>query len=530
MKKLNAVLIALSVSFLIFVVVRAVLGTPSQAEAEIARINAELRDSIRQETAFAANASDTISAADTHHRRLVDSAKRRKTLYAELIRKHPEKALELAFEDEHRAQLHPEIQEHIEKPVTIEGTLEIFEVTDHEGDDDGLLHTVRDGDGIRLLVYPVEKPGQHLHSKRVRVEGMGIDHLIVVMAMEPIDDADALEPEEPQLGTKRAAVILVQFEGVSYSPYRLSAEEVRSLVFTGERSVSAFMDEASGGKLGMKGDVLGPYKVRLDEHERNCHDAILASERVNRIARANGVDLEEYTNVIYLMPDATHCKHGWGTIGEVEGLGETWLVGSAAREGWMIAHELGHNLGLSHANAYACPGNEMPERYDDSCGKIAYGDPYDIMGRSQGFRLFNNIFRIRLGWLEPSQVSEATGSGIWTLDATNPRAIGVQAIRVPRVVEGAGDDYYYLEYRQPSGLFDTFAPGATVTQGITIRLGNDGKGISNIIDANGYEQRDLVVRAGEVFSDTPAGIVIAPIALTPEKATIGISAPVPQDR
>ena len=55
----------------------------------------------------------------------------------------------------------------------------------------------------------------------------------------------------------------------------------------------------------------------------------------------------------------------------------------------VLAHELGHNLGLAHAGGLSCTNAATPAPMGDSCSADAgceYADPFDAMGERRGTR------------------------------------------------------------------------------------------------------------------------------------------------
>ena len=66
-------------------------------------------------------------------------------------------------------------------------------------------------------------------------------------------------------------------------------------------------------------------------------------------ASASGFAVGAYDHVLYFMPNSPACD--FGGLGELPGR-RTWSNGYL--DTWVIAHELGHNLGAHHANSARC--------------------------------------------------------------------------------------------------------------------------------------------------------------------------------
>jgi hypothetical protein len=108
-----------------------------------------------------------------------------------------------------------------------------------------------------------------------------------------------------------------------------------------------------------------------------------------------------------------------------------------------------------------------------NCVSQEYGDPFDVMGTNH--RQMNAFFKAQLGYLEPANIHEWTGDGVFTLTPLQAASTGFQLIRIPRIQDGANEQvaFYYIDYRRPLAPFDTFAAGDAVVNGVSIRVGPD---------------------------------------------------------
>ena len=93
-------------------------------------------------------------------------------------------------------------------------------------------------------------------------------------------------------------------------------------------------------------------------------------------AVADGFSATGYQHIIYVFPYQSSCG-GWAGLGELPG-NESWMNGYIAP--WVVAHELGHNMGLHHANSFTCIDAGAPVAISANCTSDEYGDPYDVMG------------------------------------------------------------------------------------------------------------------------------------------------------
>jgi hypothetical protein len=189
---------------------------------------------------------------------------------------------------------------------------------------------------------------------------------------------------------------------------------------------------------------------------RQFHDEVAASG-----AAAAGLDLSAYSVVIFKY---SNIQCGIGGQADAVG-GKSILLGTLKA----TIHELGHHLGLHHAQMLACEGpGGVPVPLSAHCQPpVEYGDLYDTMGfdpepgagGSQG--LFNALELNTRGWLH-GQVVDMSAPGpaqTVTLRPLSSEAGTGTAPRAVRLVDGSTT--LWIEYRQPTGL-DAFNTNAVV--------------------------------------------------------------------
>lgn len=133
---------------------------------------------------------------------------------------------------------------------------------------------------------------------------------------------------------------------------------------------------------------------------------------------------------------------------------------------YVLSHEFGHNLGLSHSNELDCTGGQIDTlRFDEkgvpsskNCSVTSYYDAYDVMGgrydykgisKSQPIPASNVTDRIRLGVIEDADIVKLSNAGGKIQPATlrhsaAPVENGLTAIEI---TDPASQEKYYLEYR-----------------------------------------------------------------------------------
>ena len=158
----------------------------------------------------------------------------------------------------------------------------------------------------------------------------------------------------------------------------------------------------------------------------------------------------------------------------------------------VIAHELGHTLGLGHAHQLNC-GAEAALVLR-ACRVVVTGDFYAVMGKWNMGHLMA-MHKAQLGWITPV----THGGGVAEYDLTPISAKGGELYAV-KVVRGART--FWIERREPIGL-DAKIPSA----GIVIRVvdGSIGCGESCILNmsANGDDfLSGAALQVGKKWSDS----------------------------
>ncbi|HSC72673.1 MAG TPA: hypothetical protein VLB89_00815 [Gaiellaceae bacterium] len=275
------------------------------------------------------------------------------------------------------------------------------------------------------------------------------------------------------IGQQRILVALV-----TWGPEPLARADVQHIVFD---EVDAFYRSNSYGKASLTGAVT-PWLHAFDVPVA-CN---LAQVRVGGMAAlaAAGYDPSKYDRVVFVHPEQ-NCP--WSGVTQAA---TVYLNGAVTT--YLVAHELGHSFGLSHANLTDCKRH--------GCGALEYGDPYDTMGVGTGD--FNAKAKYDLGWL--TNVTRPAKNGTYVLAPIE------RTSRLPQAfVVTTANDQYWIEYRgQPAVTNDgqhTAGAGVVIRVSPSPDLKDFGSsGIPNLLLSNPDARHRPELEHGESFVDAGA--------------------------
>ncbi len=438
--------------------------------------------------------------------------------------------------------LSPRLQSELEDEITVEGEIEHLIFDNFAKQTAKKYLSLKSADGVSSYTLK-SLPGGALFTDGARVRVKGFRFNDTLLLGDKDSDQQILSAKGGPIGEiMRVAVVLINFEDDKSQPF--TVEAARQAVFEGIPSVNSYFRDVSHGRLrlegltnGERGDVFG--WLTIPQRQADCSSTPTTNALWERSAQAVlnrlKINLDLYDKIIFIFPKTTNddCKNfgGWATIG-----GKTAFVNGTMNV-QTIAHELGHTLGLHHANALTCyPVDQsvidplLSSFRRDVC-LLEYGDGLGIMGRPGNTYHLNNFQKLQLGWLGEAEVLTVTDSGTYTLRPLNASGqSGKKAIKVLWSIRGTNrvpDRYYYLEYRQPYGFYDFFGPSSSVVTGVTIRLAPaaDRAEDSWLIDSSPGTQSpgDASLGVGKIFKDDSTGIQIKVVALQPDAATVTIT-------
>lgn len=323
---------------------------------------------------------------------------------------------------------------------------------------------------------------------------------------------------------KKVAMIMLNFLNDQSQPY--TVEEMRARVFSGPQSARAYFQEVAFGKVNLtgkissSGDVFNWVTVPYNGIGTGC--PIHAwSDAAKQVLTTQGYDMTGYDHYMYVFPFVSDC----GFIAVSYQNDRTWYNGNIPLSyihNYFI-HELGHNMGASHASSMSCTNAQgQPVQISNTCTGNEYGDPFDVMASGNTFHM-SSFRKGHLRWMEPANTFEVTTSGTYTIDQQETSTAGIKALKVFRTNTTYQAPYYYLEYRQGFG-FDANHPASNT---VIVRLGHPYESAFKtwILDVNPQtpEFYDAPLSTGNIFTDPDFGVSFEVLGTTATNAQVRVS-------
>lgn len=439
------------------------------------------------------------------------AAAERRQLLLSMIESDPGQVLRVALSPELRASVPAAVRDLVEQHVQLEGTLEVLQ-EDH-AHSARLLHVLH-ADGARFALTFASKPPGLLTGDRVRVRGVRLDDTLALesgaTSLETISAATALPNT---FGEQRTLVMLVNFQDAPVEPY--SPAYASDVVFG---ATSDYNLEASYQQTWLAGDVLGWFTIAMNSTV--CDTATLAS-LAKQAATGAGADLSLYTRYVYAFPQNACSWWGLGTVGGNPS--QAWINSNLTYR--VVAHELGHNLGLHHAHSLDCGASPI----EAPCTSGEYGDKLDMMGAAYGH--VNAFMKERLGWLAygaspPITTVETDGLyGLEPVESIGGTAKALKILKSTDATTGART-WYYVEFRQAVGFDSFLGTYGNVLNGVLIHTGSESGGnTSYLLDMTPETEswNDPALEVGKSFTDATAGVTMTTASASSAGASVAVS-------
>ena len=236
-------------------------------------------------------------------------------------------------------------------------------------------------------------------------------------------------------------------------------------------------------------------------------------------------------HLLVYAPSGTGCPTGLATVGTTADTGGNVIVGGAATA--LVAHELGHNLGLGHSQALRCPGATdgvgTRDGFGSGCRVLPYGDWYDVMGISwENLGTLSTAHAYRLGLLPTSAVVTTRGPARVTLRPVSTR-VGIRSLRI----QDPSGTTYVVEYRPARGAdawLGTADDWRGLQPGVLIRRTDPTDTAATLLldptlstGSAADQDVDVAVPTGRTVTTASGRISIVVESVTPDAVTVAVS-------
>lgn len=316
-------------------------------------------------------------------------------------------------------------------------------------------------------------------------------------------------------GKQRSLVLVANFPGASSPAPTPSVSDIDA-AFT---QVDRFYREYSGGRVSFPTPAYGG-SVQVPGVGGDCAAGFAAlKKQVLAAAHVSRHTLRRFDHLVIWVGCASPTDLGKGGLGQRDVMLYNTLNPN------VLAHELGHNFGLLHANLAECRSGATEVSFARRCRSVEYSDQWDIMGGGgTGGNELSAYSRSMLGWLTHRQRKNVRRSADVTVFAP-----GTGSHTQAAVVQGRGKKQYWIEYRPQSGL-DAAAP----TGGVQIRIPR-GNGVDLVDTTPGTapaddgvdgmfspDADDAVLQPGSSVT-TPEGIRITTVSANGTSAVVKVT-------
>ncbi|MFM8471627.1 MAG: immunoglobulin domain-containing protein [Limisphaerales bacterium] len=333
------------------------------------------------------------------------------------------------------------------------------------------------------------------------------------------------------LGLKRILIIRVDFSDDPGGPFDTQSSQTITVATINSvmATVNQFYLDNSQNQTSIQTTVL-PAVLRLPQ-SKAAYNALdpMNDLRQDSLALARTYDQQNGTTGQY-NPD----NYDWDTtvfsnigVGAFSGFAGLAFVGAKGMvvqgefDLRVLAHELGHNYGLRHANRWdVTAANPI----DPAGTQLDYGDDYDMMGgnpTNQSIH-FNEWFKAYLGWLSAANWRTAPTGGVYRLFRHDHiTAAGIRGITVGQT----NDRAYWLGFRRNLSTYTANNSAATnfLANGVEVRWGMQSPGITNDMPSEGSRLLNFTptttnftrhpLPVGQTFTDTNFNLSITPLSV-----------------
>lgn len=318
----------------------------------------------------------------------------------------------------------------------------------------------------------------------------------------------------PVTGTKRMLITVTHWQG----EHVLDRSQVQlHTLSTDPDSLRSYILAASGGRLTLEGRVVEAISGPRPQACEIGMNLGLSITEGRKTAEYNGLDPDDFDYVMNVINCGGYASAQLG--------GKYTGVYGKAGSPHVYKHEFGHNLGFSHGGSLiGCPRNGVSVSAPVDCTYVTYGDTGDSV--SGGGTLYPAVSRRYAGWLDDSQATTITRTGLYSLRVLGREGPQLYLIKIPETISPGGAYYplLSLEYRKPT-IFDNFPENDNRVNGVWMRYART-HGVQNVqIDATPETPRanDPALLAGQTFEDSSSKVKVRMCSAGPDEAIVAVA-------
>lgn len=333
---------------------------------------------------------------------------------------------------------------------------------------------------------------------------------------DPLQVTEVLSAEAaPQAATSTRKITYVEV-----TPKGVTRDPVTSTVARRQVSAAdAYWSDQSGGRVRIGAPTMKPHYTSI----YTCRDNPM--RRFDEAIVETGWRAESNSSLVLALPRSTEstCGYGLGSLGA--GTSDVGLLHVADTQYPVLAHELGHNMSLDHANSLMCTGrsdtrNLSDGTWTDGCREAAYGDSLDVMGISGSTAPMLSSPQALATGLMPASAATTVGTG--TTRVTLRPVSGMAGTRAAVVTNRGSGVKYWVELRAATGR-DATNPLGQATGVRVLRL-NSKERTTVLLDPTPTGTRDnsMSLAAGRTLTSYDGTISITTESVSSSQAVVRV--------